>query len=244
MSDLMRIHALADGQIEGDEKRLAEEQLQCCAKSRAEYESVRALKQTLRNRLPVHTCSKTWSKCRERLAELDRTKRVESLVGRYSWGLCSLFVVLIFSAAILNRTLGPRDLRTGDVAKIIGGFGQLSSPSSAPVEDMRKWIDSAAVTIDTGTLRVVSFKEGTHEGRNWAQVRLYDGTGVVELVIVRGAESVEGALPIRGKEGYRYCELNGMSCITWSDQGYSLFLAGPRAAEAVLSLAESIRLRR
>lgn len=244
MSDLLRMHALADGHLEGEEKMLAEGQLAESKACRAEFESVRMLKTTLSEKAETISCDKTWAKCRERIAELDRKKSIESVIGKYAWALCSTFLVFIVTAAVLNRTVGARDLRTGDVAKILGGFGKLSSSDGPPIEDMQKWIRTTPVTIDVGKLRTLGFAQGNYEGRNAALLTLADGEGFVQVVIVRGAEEVVGAEPMSGGGDYRICLLNGMNCITWTDADFSLFLVGPRAPESLRGVAESIRLRR
>ena len=240
MSDLLRMHALADGQLDGDEKEIANRELAESKACRAEFESVRALRSALSQHCLGTECKEVWAKCRDRIAELDRKKSVESAIGRYAWGLCGTFLVFIVGAAILNRAGGPRDIRTGDVAKIIGGFGRLSTGDGPPVEDMQKWIRTT--TVDVGKLRTLGFAEGNYEGRDAALLTLADAEGIVQVVIVRGAQQVVGAEPMDGD--YAYCVLNGVNCVTWTDADCSLFLVGMRTPEGLRGVAESIRLRR
>ncbi len=244
MSDWLDIHALADGQLDGEERRRAEERCASDASSAAELRSVQTLKDTLRYKAEPQTCAKTWSRCRDRLAEMDRARRVESFVGKYAWGLTSLFLVAILGAALFNQSAGPRELRTGDVAKLVSGVAQIAPTREAMPEDMKAWIRNAPLRLEMNGFQVQMLDQGVWQGRHIARFRLVDRAGALALLVVRGVDSIDGVAPLAGRSGYFAGTMDSMSCVNWLDQGVSLSLVGPRSFEELAIVADSIRLSR
>jgi hypothetical protein len=243
MSDHMRLHALADNCLDPEESRLAEAELRENPASKAEFDAIRNLKGLLHLKAEKHTCAKTWQRCVSRLDELQKREKVEGFVGRYAWGLCSIFLVVIAGAAIMNRTYG-HDLRAGDVAKIVGGVGPFSTSTAPPAEDMSRWLDRAQVHLDFGDLTPAAFIQSNFEGRNFAQFDLFDESGRVRLIIAQGFENLIGAEPILDSSEYSSSMVNRMNCVSWNQDGFLLVLLAPRSLDETLKLAQSIRLTR
>ncbi len=242
MSDWMEIHALADGELSGESKRLAEAKLAASSELRAEFDAVLALKSTLKAKCQDEASEALWSACSARLDEIDRTRRVERFVGKYAWGLCAVFFAVILSAGVMNRSFGLGELGTGDVAKVVASLGG-SSRASNDGEDMRKWIRNASITLETGSMRVAGFREGIHEGRQFGVFYLVGDGEQLTLVAVRGLERFDGTEPISPESRYAAGQIDQYNCVTWNDRGFGLMLIGAGDCGQLCSAADNIGLR-
>lgn len=236
MKERMEMHALADGQLDGDAKQLAEAARESDPSLRAEYDSIAILKETLQSKAPPVMCIKTWEKCRERIHELDKRKGVESFVTRYAWGLCSMFLVAILGAAMFNRSFGG-ELRTGDAARMLSGLGPVSrSGGPAPVQ-MNEWIRK------TGGAREVQLRgaaHGTYRGHPVALYQLQDSEGNLAALEIGGVTQVEGVEPMLENSRFSVGKLNNMNCVTWQEGRSTLFLVADRSHEDLARVAESL----
>jgi hypothetical protein len=243
MNDWLEMHALADGHLTGEDRESALRLAECDAACRAELESVQTLKSVLRSKISAQTCARTWSRCMDRIEELERTRRVEKLVGRYAWGLCSIFLVVICCAAILNRMAGPSDLRSGEVAQILSGLSASRAAPSQP-EDLRKWIEDAPLALDIGKLQVRGGFEQIRGGRQCASYFLEDGKGPSVLLVVRGVNMVEGVEPVVGHGRYSAGRVADFNFVFWSDRGFGMFVVGKRPSEDLCAIGDQVRLER
>lgn len=242
MKDWLDIHALADGQLEGEQRASAEALVASSPECKAEFESIRFIKSTLQGKAETYHSSATWAACRQRLVELEKRRRVESFVGRYAWGMCGIFLAAILGASFMNRANPDPELATGDVAKIVSGMAQLSPNRNAP-EDMRSWIKNKPVTLDFGNLKPFYWESGLVKGRKVTRFAVADGKGTFSVVVVQGDEELEGGEPMTVPGNYTAVRVEGGNGVTWHDKGFTLLVVGPRSQDEVLTLAESIRLR-
>lgn len=243
MNDWLDIHALADGCLEGEARAEAEAQIAASPSCKAELQTIMLLKATVQEKAPVHQSPATWDGCRQRLAELQKKRRVEYFVGRYAWGLTSIFFAAILGAAIMNRTAPVPDLATGDVAKIVSGMAQLNTNRSQP-EDMRSWIRNKPVTLELGGMQPVYMRSGLYKGRDVSLISVADDKGAFYLMVLRGEEQIDGVEPMSNPGDYMAVRMEGANGVTWTDQGYTLMVVGPRSQDEMLRIAESVRIRR
>jgi hypothetical protein len=235
MSDWIEMHALADGQIEGDAKAEAEARLASSSALKAEYEAVRAVKNAV-SRIEPATCTKTWEKCRGRLDEFSKKKRVESFVGRYAWGLCSFIFVVMLAGAILNR-MGSDRLGTGDVGKVLSGFTSSAPSYDAFGVDMRSWIQPR----DRDALRVVGTQRALLNGYVGTVYKLEDPKGPLAYVKVRGVTRVDGVEPMLEDRSLSAGKINDTNCVTWQSGPDANFLVADRSYEELSEVAEKLR---
>ena len=77
MIDPLELHAYADGQLDKADRDRVARQLETDAASKAELDSIVALKQFVSAKCEAVECKEEWRKCVGRLNELDKSKRAE-----------------------------------------------------------------------------------------------------------------------------------------------------------------------
>jgi anti-sigma factor RsiW len=234
----MTVHALADGQLEGEEKRAAEALLHDPA-LRSEYEAVLSLKSVVRTKCEPVSSPGTWHKCRERLAEMDKRSVVEDFVGKYAWGLSSIFLALIIGAGLFNRAFSDEGIATSDAARMLSGLASSSSAASeaAPSVDMSEWITPPR----GGEIRQVGHASDVFQGHPVAAYYFEDANGRFAVLNVYGVSRVEGVEAMLDRPGYFAGKLNGFNSVAWFERANSLFIVGDRPHEELAKLAERLR---
>ena len=243
--DRLLIHALADHELSEEERKTAEDHLAECASCRAEYEAVNSLKTVLQTRLETADTQASWARCRKRLDELDRSAKVESFVTRYAWGFCSLFLVIILSAAVLNHTLGRNSLQTADVAQMASGLIPLPGPRSQAPSDLRSWLnhavgDSVPMNLRPHVMQVLQAARGFRDGHQILRLDLLDRAGVMTLFVISNADSVDGLERMDGAHDYFVGKMGKMNCVAWSDRGSAMLVLGERPISALCTVADEI----
>lgn len=240
MNDFLDLHALVDGELEGDAKKAAEERLSTCDRSRAEYEAVRQLKATIADKCEPITCEKTWADCKDRIQALNRTRKVERFVSKYAWGLCGAFLVCIAVGGSLNRVHGS--VRTGDVARVsasLSPFSIQSGPEEEGNRDLFKGIMEPMV-IRPESVKVVGGASGMIDGHKVVRLNLTDDTGPLALFLFADTEKLEDAQNLDG-QGFAICNVNGWKGITWFDKPHSYLLIADRPFDELQLVAQAIR---
>jgi len=235
MNDRMDMHALADGQLEGEAKAQAEARRGQDSSLQAEFESISIVKETLQTKAEPITCAKTWEKCRGRLEELDKRKRVEGFVGRHAWSLCSVFLVAILGAAMLNRS--GDGLRTGDAARMLSGLAPVSRAGSPAPVDMKDWVRKTSEVKD---IRLIGTAHGSYQGHPVSLFQLQDSEGDLAVLSIRGVSEVQGVEPMLENRNFSVGKLNNTNCVTWREGSNTLFLVADRPYENLARVAETL----
>lgn len=242
MSDFLEIHALADGQLEGEERAAAEARLRSCEKSQAEFRAVQSVRETLQTKCTEITCEDTWRKCQGRLREFDRSKRVESFVGRYAWGLCSVFLVAIVMAASVNRMGGP-SLSTGDVARASSTLIPFGAPRSQAPDDQRRWLEgvmNGPMPSQPESVQVIGGASGVINGHKMVRINLADSIGTMAFFMMEDVQRIADAEAV-SKRGFALCKVNGTNAVGWSEGPRSFLLMGERPIDDLEMVAAAIR---
>lgn len=242
MSDFLDIHALADNQLEGDERRAAEERLRGCEHSQAEFQAVQDLRQTLQAKCAPIQCEETWKRCQRRLDEMARTRRVESFVGRYAWGMCSVFVVAIAMAASLNR-LGGTSFSTGDVARASSTMIPFGAPRSQAPADQRKWLEgvmNGPMPAHPESVQVIGGASGVINGHRMVRINLADPTGPMAFFMMENVQRIADAEGIT-RRGFSISKVNGANGVGWNEGRRAFLLIGERPIDDLELVAEAIR---
>lgn len=242
MIEMTDIHALADGELSPEDAARVEAQVNQCPQSLAEYKACVALKSATRRLCDAVTCEETWNRCKARLGEIDRTQRVESFVGRWAWGFCSVFLALILGAGMLNRGAG-NPLHSTDVARMMSSLG--TSPSTAPAapEQMRNWLRGFAPgTIQLDHVRVVAAADGVIDNRRVARLTLQDAQGFSNLLIIPNADGIVDLKGDGAPEGYCYGRVGQLPCVAWTESGFAFIVVANRSPQDLLGIAQGIRV--
>jgi len=242
MNEFEDIHALADGQIEGEAKAAAAARILSDEAARAEYETVVLLRSTL-----VRTCEpipnpEGWKDVRERLGAIDRTRRAEVFVGRNAWALCAIFFALIVSAAFFNRATGRNKLYTGDVARIMSSMVPMPLGTTSEVEErVQSTLGTVPFRVPAESLRTTGFSKGYLDGNNAIMVNFVDSRGPSFLLIIENQHEVEGLRQDPNELGYSIGKLNGINAISWDCHGRICILVGERDFDDLQLVASQMR---
>lgn len=247
MSDLLDIHALADGVLGSEEAERVEARIANCPKSMAEYKAILATRRATASLTDSVSCESTWISCRKRLDELDRARRVESFVGRYAWGLCSLFLFLILGAGMMNRSSGSI-LASGDVANLLSSAGpSVSAPRSNAPEEMSRWVRDvvgpAPVTIQLDRVQILGYTHCPIADRTAVRLALRDRLGFAMLVVIPGVDRIEDFIPNASSDGYCMSTIGNRPCLSWTEGGFAFVVTGDRSAEGLREIADNVRVR-
>lgn len=238
MSDF-DIAALADNELKGEERNSAEQLVANDNRARAEYQSLISLKKTLGSKLSQHTCSETWSKCQERLRELEPLSRTETIVGRFSYAMAAVLIVAIFTAAYFNRTSGGI-LDRGSLQRTLSASGSGVTMMNPNDQAALSWIrqqlhQSPAQPIKPGELRLVRIDRITEGNRLVGRLVYTDGNTDYVLVMIPGATELPGE-KISGEPGKTWLRVDGKNLVCWSENQTAFVLAADKPVPQLLQL--------
>lgn len=245
MSEYLEFHALADGQLEGDDKSRVAEQILSDPSARAEYETVQILKQTVKRAYPPIPEPEVWQVCRGRLDAIDRSKKAEVFIGRHAWAICGLFIMLIISAAMFNRMTGRNRLYPADLGTMMSSMSPLpfGEPSSAQ-QAMDARLGGSPVHIPTTGLRPTRMMQGFVQGRNAIVVEFADRFGSANLIVIENIHEVEGLRQDGAQLAYSVGKLNDMNAVSWQSDGFICIIVGDRDVADLCAAASQIRIVR
>jgi hypothetical protein len=233
MRDPIELHALADGEIDGDARRQLEAEIASCSDSALELDAIRNVKRCLARLEAPAEASAVWEDCRDRLAEIDRSRRIDSFVGRYAWAVCAVFFLCIFAGGMVHRSAdGPAG--TADVARALAGMSSLSASATSPgAAEQHRWVDGlldfARQSASPERLEVLGVAEGFLNGRDpMACFSLRDARGDLALIVTRKPIEFDGEPSLRLREGYSG-QMQGLNFVAWRTEGHTLILLGERS---------------
>jgi anti-sigma factor RsiW len=234
--------ALADGTLDAADKERAEQLLQADHEALSEFEWAVMLKQSVREHCRPVAASEEWRAAKSRLDEIDRVKKAEHFVSKYSWALCGIFLVAIVSAAVFNRGVS-RPLGNAHVAGLFSGL-QLEPAGSETqvIESVRKRLGEVPKPVAHLPGRVTHVACGQIDGRSAIRLSLQDSAGQLTFFSIRSTTSIDALQRVEGD--YQLGLLGGVPAVAWVDGGYLLILAGDRSFETLIQSAESIKSSR
>ncbi|MCW5938207.1 MAG: hypothetical protein KF884_08360 [Fimbriimonadaceae bacterium] len=234
--------ALADGMLDAEERERAEQQLKTDKGALSEFEWAVMLKQSVRQHCRPAESSEEWKKAKARLDEIDRVKKAEHFVGKYSWALCGIFLVAIVSAAVFNRGVS-RPLGNAHVAGLFSGLQLEPAGSETQVtESVRKKLGEVPRPVAHLPGRVTHVACGQIDGRSAVRLSIQDSMGQLTFFTIRSTTSIDALQRVEGD--YQLGLLGGVPSVAWVEGGYLLILAGDRGFESLIQSAESIKSSR
>ncbi len=241
MNDWLEVHALIDDELSGEERARVQEKVKTCKNTEAEFRAVRELKTLLNERCVYPECDEVWTKCSKRLVEIDRTKNAETFVGKYAWGICGSFCLLILFAAGYTRMNGG-NLRPGDLAGVDAGMVPLAQPRSQAPSDQLQWLqDNLSETMHPKLGRVNVLRGATGhlpDGRRVTEAILQDTSGELNLFVIERANKLDDVEHVDAR--YSGGTIGSKNCITWTDGGNVYVLAGDRSVSDLCQRADSL----
>ena len=245
MIDPSEIHALADGELSASEAETVRAKIAGCPQSTAEYHTILAIKATLQKRAGTYTCEQTWVRSVQRLNEIDKTQRIEGFVGRYAWGLVGSFALVIAIGGYWTRTHRTGVISSSDVTHVSADM--IHIPGLRTMANAKQWLAQKfgfdnKTSVDDGKLVVTNAYEGSVNGFPAARLTLQDNRGSADLLIIRGAQAVDGVRPLQNGE-FSAGRVDGMNIVTWSRDGNALLLVSQRSIDEMVDIASNLRVR-
>lgn len=244
MSDrLEQAHGLADNALTDAQQAEAIAMLKQDSTAHAEYEWAVVLKDQLRSKCVQPKSEECWGRVTAQLDAIDRTKKAERFVGRYSWGLACVFVIAIVSAAVFNRVNGGEEVSTRAIAGLVNGMAPITRPASAPEAQRELQNRMGAVPVEVDQLEVVGYNYGKMMGRDAATFALMDRTGALELMMIDGKITVD-SMDSNRSGIYSHGYINNAPCLVWNEDGFGFILSGRRSSLELIDAADQLRGQR
>lgn len=243
MNEWLDVHALLDDELAPNERARVQELVKTNKICEAEYHAVREIKAVVHEKCCQPECEEVWKICVKRLQDIDRTRTVESFVGRYAWGICGAFALVIVGAAAFNRMSGG-GLNTGDVARVSASLMPISPPRSQTSEDVKQWLQDnlgKAMHVPSERIIVTGGALGhMADGKRIVEANLMDAQGPLHYYEVDGVGQVNGVQPVTGHDGYSSSTMDDHNCVTWIANGNAYVLSGDRSIDALCQAADSV----
>ncbi len=246
MIDPMDLHAFVDGELSSNEADAVKTSMATSPSVAREVEAIRNLKVGLRANVVMPDSADAWKACTRRLDELDKTKRIESLVGRFAPAMCATLFVGILLVGRFSHHSDGRNYSGPDLAR---AFGTLSTQKATPnglSKDMARWEDwlihqSKTSTPDHLTLRGV--KTGFIDGIPVTQLSARDQNGDFKIYEVRQPIVLDGMQPLQGHADLQMGMLNGENCVVRQQGQSTLLIVGDRNFEDLATVAAQVTIR-
>lgn len=231
------MHAYADGELSAAEAAEAKKLMESNPQYRAEYEWALSLKSALANGCKPIENEEGWKACVGRLNELDRVKRAESFVGKYAWAFCAALMVIIVSGGVASRAVNSKVVSSTQIASVLDPIGSGIAVSSDRMPDI-----SGSRQLNLQNFSLTSSVAGHLENRQFVRYGLRDrnGLGGLAIVVVAGADRVEGVDNPTATKGIFKGQLNGVNCVSWKLGTNTCILFGERTPDELVSLAETM----
>jgi len=227
------LHALADNELTPAEAALLRETLKSDPVAAAEFDAILNLKDCIREKVRPVPCDDTWKACLGRIKEVEKTRRTEAFVGKYSWALCAAFFGLIVVGGYFHRGGTTANVESADIARMITNLVPTSAPTPPRSnEALSRWLDSllgqARQSVDPARLQILNVAEGQVDGRRVVRFALRDASGDLALLVIPSAVGFAGmeAVPTNGK--YVSGHVGRVNCVAWNAGNASLVLFAER----------------
>lgn len=240
MSDwLEKVHAHADGELEQADRADVERLLASDPKAAAEHQWAVYLRQTLRTKHVKPDHEDAWRKGVERLNAIDALQgdsRVESFVGRFSWGFAATLLAVIVIAGVMNR--GNGNISDQQLAGLFTAGTEDRPVAGADDADtiVRTEVGATLPQIEPA-IQITRVGKGEVAGEMFLKFELLDNSGPFQLFMFQGANGFESLEPISGRPEFMGGTVNGQSCVAWSGEGATYVLVAHRSIDEVVSMA-------
>ncbi len=244
MIDPLQLHAYVDGELTAEEKVTLDAEILNDQAAQQELASIQSLKVFLAEKVPSVECKSEWKDCVGRLKEIDKTRHVEGIVGRYAWALCGAFFCMIVVGGVARRGAGDR-VQSDDLAQMALSFRGSNRPAVVPGEDkaLQQLLHNAAISVAPGNIRVLSAARGTLNDRPAVKLCLRDAKGDMALMMIQAQMGFEDLQSMEGQPPMYAGKLGDLNCVAWVEEGRSFVLIGERDATGLHEVASRIKIQ-
>jgi hypothetical protein len=246
MINPLDLHALADGELEKGEAAQLRQALKNDSEAKAEFEAILNFKDVLKEKPLTYQSEETWRACVKRFNQIDRTKKVESFVGRYAWAMCGVVFALIVGGRYMVKDVRGESARTADLERLLPGRGAQTAEDPAIEQQFKEILSRAATVTDPNPVKGLQVTTGQFQGIPAGRFRLRDAEGTMVLFVIHGDVNFEDVEPDPTHPDMQTGLLTspaapyGMNCAIWHSNGFTMALGGDRSSEELEAVAGRI----
>ena len=240
MIDRTDLHAYVDGELGPDQKASIEQILKTSASDAREVQAIRDLKSMLESKLTPPSTDGLWKVCVGRLDEIEKTRRVERIVGRYAPALCGgLFVVILLAGQFGHRP-DRGNISTPDTLKMLTTLSPMQPPKKSVGFDLGSWYQALLNQSKLSTpdhLTILGASQGFFGNIPVRSFSARDEMGGLKILVVQQPIVLEGMQPMANHSDLQYGLLDGMNCVVRTQGNTTIFVIAERSPEDLASVA-------
>jgi hypothetical protein len=244
--ELELMHALADGELSGEEEREARRILESSPAAQAEYEWAKACRSAVQAKCSRHDSAECWERAKSQIAEIERSRSIESFVGRYSWALCGFLLCTLLAAGVAHRMGGKPQISDASMAGLfspenLAPLGREVAQAEIPtlIQDTLGRANESLVSVPE-IFRVVEADRALLEGRQALHLLIEDSAGQFSAFLVPGVAGVQG-FDQEFSADYQVGVLFDQPCVAWSNGDSLVMITAARSAGELLQTADLLR---
>jgi hypothetical protein len=247
MKELHDLHAFVDGELSPEEARAIRVWIASDPTAQAEWSAISNLKDCLKEKSSKHSAEDCWKVCVKRLNELERSRHVETFVGKYAWAMCIILFALV---------IGGRYAVAGNKGEVVqaADFGLFHSSSQSPSPEVKKLFGQimAQAHRNRAEVRLLSQTSGMIKDQPVDRFVFSDQMGELAYYVIKNPLSLEDASQVSvGLSGGTIpgADPTGTgpeprsSYVIWVDGDQTNVLIGPRSVEDLSRAARDLGLR-
>ena len=245
MIDRKDLHAFVDGELSVEQRTAVELYLKSSSEAAREVETIRALKSLVSQKLTPPSTEGIWKVCVRRLDEIEKTRRVERIVGRYAPALCGGLFVVILLAGQFGHQPNRGNISTPDTLKMVNTLSPMQPPKSVGFDTSRWYADllnqSKLSTPDHLTIRGVSAGfMGEIPVRSFSA---RDEVGDLKILVSQQPLVLEGMEPMANHKELQAGLFDGMNCVVRTQGNTTIFIIAERTYDDLASVASKVIVR-
>ncbi|MDR3692799.1 MAG: hypothetical protein P4L46_25690 [Fimbriimonas sp.] len=243
MIEPIDLHAFADGELNSVDRTELQAKLDASPDAVRELESIRNLKALLKRQAQEVETRESWKHCVGRLDEIDKARRVESVVGRFAPALCGLFLFTILVGGLVARrhgeTSGPKEY----VSRLLPFR---SSSESKQDKDEAEWLTHLFNQVRQSrihTFHVLKVNGYIADGIPVTRMSLRDDKGDLLVLLLPKSVDFGELTPMAGHPEYTSGQYGQTNCVARSNGASTTVLLADRPfdelADAMTDIPDS-----
>lgn len=240
--DPLDLHAFADGELDQDGAVRVRSALSSDPQAQAQYDAILNLKDVVSSHAVKYDSQECWRACVGRLNEIDKSRRVESFVGRYAWSLCAVLFALILSGRYMMQGMRGNTAQIADIGRILPLHGSSSSPATSAQTHLYQNVLNQARAVVGGP---VAQSEGEFLDIPVRMLMFRGVPGNVKLIVMPESYNFEDAAEMPTDPGVFSSVLTTPTgvqdnCVIWHKGDSTFVIAGERSVQDLDAIRERI----
>jgi anti-sigma factor RsiW len=246
MNKIEDLHALIDGELNSEESRRLRALVDGSTSMQAELSAISNVKDLLRQKCSNSPTDEVWKVCVVRLDEIDRSRKVESFVGKYAWAFCAgLFLLVIGSRFAVTDVKGE----TARAADLLQFHSSATGPSAENQRLFAQLIQNSRV--NRSGVQVLSHASGMVNDVPVDKLVIADKTGRLIFFAIQNVVHFEDSSMVPTESGISggimptptAADAPRLNYVIWLDSGKTYVLAGPRSIDQLAEASVDLGLK-